>query len=227
METPFSPPKLSPSTRRVAGILRGIQQQLREAKQERLWLQEQLEKAAQERLALTNLLYEVLEELRQLNAESAPSEWPSEVGMDYSYLQSCLAQGDWEQANEYTGLLLLALAGYESTEMLSLEEIEALPRVDMDTLDRLWWEYSEGRFGFRVQESIWQEVNRDYGLFCDRLGWRIQLNWLSARQLTFSLSAPVGHLPAIIWRNRACYGLGFYSPTEVLETIFAIFDSTT
>ncbi|MDJ1173401.1 GUN4 domain-containing protein [Roseofilum capinflatum] len=189
---------------------------------ERDWLKEQLEIASQEREELRNLLYEVLLELRQLKGAEAPNPWPSEVGMDYRHLVDLLAAGSWQEANEYTWLLVLALAGYEEGDDLALEEIEALPKTDIETLDRLWYEYSEGRFGFGVQEWIWQECDRHYDRFCDRVGWRIQSKWLSTDQLRFSLSAPVGHLPAIIWRNRACYGLGYHSPDEVLETLFLV-----
>jgi len=194
---------------------------LPEEETEQTGLQQQLEIAAQEREELRNLLHEVLFELRKLKGNSEPNPWPSEVGMDYSHLVSLLEAGSWQEANEYTWLLLLALAGYEEGDDLALEEIEALPKMDMETLDRLWYEYSEGRFGFGVQEWIWEECDRHYEVFCDRIGWRIQSKWLSMDQLSFSLSAPVGHLPAIIWRNRACYGLGYHSPDEVLETLFS------
>ncbi|MBP0010713.1 MULTISPECIES: GUN4 domain-containing protein [unclassified Roseofilum] len=184
-------------------------------------LKEQLKIAAQEREELRNLLYEVLAQLQELQGTPEPNPWPSEVGMDYSHLVALLGAGSSQEANEYTWLLLLALAGYEEGDTLGLEEMEALPRTDMETIDWLWYEYSEGRFGFGVQEWIWEECDRHYEVFCDRIGWRIQSKWLSTNQLRFSLSAPVGHLPAIIWRNRACYGLGYHSPEEVLETLFS------
>ncbi|MDJ1170899.1 GUN4 domain-containing protein [Roseofilum sp. BLCC_M154] len=193
-----------------------------EEEREQDWLKKQLKIAAQEREELRNLLYEVLAQLQQLQGTPEPNPWPSEVGMDYSHLVDLLAAGSWQEANEYTWLLMLALAGCEEGNELGLEEMEGLPRTDMETLDRLWYEYSEGRFGFGVQEWIWEECDRHYEVFCDRIGWRSQSKWLSTDQLIFSLSAPVGHLPAIIWRNRACYGLGYHSPEEVLEALFSI-----
>ncbi|MEY4519135.1 MAG: hypothetical protein RLZZ499_1734, partial [Cyanobacteriota bacterium] len=39
--------------------------------------------------------------------------------------------------------------------------------------DDLWTKYSDGRFGFSVQRSIWQssEVNGDIFKFMSRVGW--------------------------------------------------------
>ncbi|MDJ1184695.1 GUN4 domain-containing protein [Roseofilum casamattae] len=187
-------------------------------------IRQQLQEAREERSQLKMLLDEVLQQLRQLQGIPEPSHRPSEVGMDYGYLEELLAAGSWQEANDYTWLLLLALAGYEEGEELSLEEIEELPRTDMDTLDRMWSEYSAGQFGLRVQQNIWHEVEFDYTVFCDRIGWRVQDKWLSYDELHCSLKAPAGHLPAIAWLKRSCYGLSFHSPDEILETLFGLID---
>ena len=53
---------------------------------------------------------------------------------------------------------------------------------------------------FSVQRKIWQELGGkiDYNTECqlgERLGWRVNSNWLSHDRLDFSLEAPVGHFP--------------------------------
>ncbi|MGD1858136.1 MAG: GUN4 domain-containing protein [Leptolyngbyaceae cyanobacterium] len=70
--------------------------------------------------------------------------------------------------------------------------------------------YSQGRFGFSVQKKIYIEcggkldgkypgdsTRRRFG---DKVGWRIKGEWVMYSSLTFSTSAPSGHLP---------YGGGF------------------
>ncbi|NET17291.1 MAG: hypothetical protein F6K08_32990, partial [Okeania sp. SIO1H6] len=79
---------------------------------------------------------------------------------------------------------------------------------DLLTIDWLWEYYSNGLFGLNVQQRIWESVSGEYGDFCDRVGWRNGESWKYYDELSFNLQALEGHLPVIIWRRRACYGVG-------------------
>jgi len=132
-------------------------------------------------------------------------ELKSEVGVDYSQLQKLLSQGKWKEADKETARVMLKAANRESG-WLDEESIEKFPCADLRTIDQLWVKYSDGRFGLSVQKRIYVEcgakldgVYPGYEIwknFCDRIGWRLNGEWMYTNQLTFSTSAPQGHLPA-------------------------------
>jgi hypothetical protein len=66
-------------------------------------------------------------------------------------------------------------------------------------IDKLWVKYSNGRFGFSVQEYIYKDVGEDYPSFCDRVGWPIHNPSNLESVLKFNLRAPMGHLPSRRW----------------------------
>jgi len=100
---------------------------------------------------------------------------------------------------------MLKVTRREKEGYLNVEHIENFPCTDLRTIDRLWVKYSNGRFGFSVQKRIWESFGGkpgkwDYEIykkFCDRVGWYEMKKdtWKSYDYLTFSLNAPLGHLP--------------------------------
>lgn len=101
---------------------------------------------------------------------------------------------------------MLKSVGREQEGQLSLESINALPCLDLHTIDQLWVYYSQGRFGFSTQKPIYlscgNQPGEDYNWeafkhFGDRIGWREGESWRKYENLSFTLNAPVGHLPVI------------------------------
>ena len=93
-----------------------------------------------------------------------------------------------------------------------LEQGGDLKIIIKDTygLDAFKYNASKGRFGFSTQKQIWQELGGqvDYQTersLGDRVGWRVNNSWLNYDDLTFSLDAPTGHLPA---RGSALWARG-------------------
>ena len=127
----------------------------------------------------------------------------SAVGIDYSQLQELLAAEKWPEADEETRIVMLRVARKERQGFLRLEEIENFPTEDLHTINQLWVEHSNKRFGFSVQKRIFQSIGGEpyvisqeiYNSFADCVGWRVNRTWLSYDQLTFSLDALPGHLP--------------------------------
>ncbi len=125
--------------------------------------------------------------------------WSKESVGDYRELKNYLQEGDWELANQETLKVMVQVAGSE--EKFAVMEF---PCEDLKYIDRLWVEYSNGNFGFSVQQQVYHETGNTigeynvnaYGRFGDRLGWQKKQVWLSAAELTFSDSAPQGHLPS-------------------------------
>lgn len=146
------------------------------------------------------LLGYILETDSNIGENPETNPWGSAVGMDYSQLQKLLAAGKWQEADRETEALMLAISGKEKTGRLTAPDLKNFPCRDLRLLDQLWVESSNGRFGFRVQNRIWQEVEQNYQTFSDRLGWRVANSWLPYSALTFNHAAPVGHLPS--WGRR-------------------------
>ncbi|MEL7034853.1 MAG: GUN4 domain-containing protein [Cyanobacteria bacterium J06592_8] len=156
--------------------------------------------------------------LESSSVEETP--FPSEMGMDYLPLSELLAAGDWKNADEYTWQIVLYLARQEPEGWLRQEDLENFPCTDLKTIDYLWNYYSHGLFGFTVQQQILENLAGDYASFCDRIGWRTGENWKYYDELTFNLNAPPGHLPVMVWRKRACYGMGSGTAAENLVLLF-------
>ncbi len=127
----------------------------------------------------------------------------SEKGVDYSRLRDLLSIGNWKEADRETKSVMLKAVDRENKGYLDIEDIENFPYLDLQTIDRLWLKYSQGKFGFSVQKRIWQKLDENfpegYPIKCkfgERLGWYVNNEWLIWEELNFSLTAPDGHLPS-------------------------------
>lgn len=122
----------------------------------------------------------------------------------YTKLEDLLkAQNFWEADNE-TNKLMLEVANRKNEDWLTTEDAEKFPCEELRTIDNLWLKYSQGKFGISVQQDIYQNLGGTKKLdlnvwrsFGERVGWRINNQWLKHSNLNFSLSAPNGHLPVI------------------------------
>ncbi|WP_322728710.1 GUN4 domain-containing protein [Nostoc sp. ChiQUE01b] len=148
------------------------------------------------------LSIEKTELLELSNNGNYVKEFQISHNIDYSKLQTLLAQYKWKEADIETAKLMLQVIGKNYWNEVYKEDILNFSCEAFYTIDRLWQQYSHGYFGFSVQQSIWHEIGAqvDYETqkrLGDRLGWRKDGNWLNYDQLTFKLSpmTPMGHLP--------------------------------
>lgn len=102
----------------------------------------------------------------------------------------------WRKADEETSKIMLKIANRISAGWLREEDFTLLPCPDIETIDELWTDFSQGRFGFTTQSRIWQSLEEDYTKFSDAVSWRLNYKWQKYSQLKFNLEAPPGHLPA-------------------------------
>lgn len=126
--------------------------------------------------------------------------------IDYAPLRILLATQQWRQANEKTTELILQATGRAKQGWIPPETLKKISCWDLKTIDDLWREYSNNRFGFSVQFPYFIETgNRPgrlvdveaYQRFGDRVGWRRNGDWVVFKEdLNFNLDAPSGHLPA-------------------------------
>ncbi|VEP17045.1 Serine/threonine protein kinase [Hyella patelloides LEGE 07179] len=138
----------------------------------------------------------------------------SQSGIDYTQLKDYLKAQKWQEANQITEKLLLKAAHQERKNWLERDDLKNLNCEDLYIIDRLWSYYSEERFGFSVQHSIWYNLEiKKYQYFGEQIGWYQEKKWLLIKHINFSLSAPKGHLPVLSWWfGHAIWGLkGLFS----------------
>ena len=149
------------------------------------------------------------EQIRALKVEVSLK---SEKGIDYTKLRDLLAAGKWFEADQETGLLMCQAAGRESEGWLRSFELDNFPCEDLRTINQLWLQHSDGKFGFSIQKKIYEslagtrEDNKSGSVwkkFGVLVGWRKGGFWLHYDDLTFNKSAPTAHLPSVLWYGES------------------------
>ncbi len=92
-------------------------------------------------------------------ASSAPSPQrqtlKSSTGVDYTKLQDLLASGKWQEANQETWNVMCQAARKNIGSVLSAEEVKQISCDDLQLIDKLWRQHSQGRYGFSAQNQIY------------------------------------------------------------------------
>ena len=135
----------------------------------------------------------------------------------YTRLNDLLALQKWREADEETARVMLKVAGREKDSWLHKKDIEEFSRQDLSIIDSLWIKHSQGKFGFSLQTQIWRELGgkidrQTETKLGDHLGWFVKQQWLKHSELTFSLDAPVGHLPSRLVGVSPLLGIGVVIP---------------
>ncbi len=98
---------------------------------------------------------------RRLGTVTAPpmsEARPVVVAQDiYAPLRSALAQSNWELANLETWNLFCQGLKKAPRTPLSREDVARIPCELLQQIDRLWQQYSQGRFGFSVQQQLFSQ----------------------------------------------------------------------
>ena len=69
---------------------------------------------------------------------------------------------------------------------------------DLETIDRLWKIYSQGKFGFSIQAKLLKSVGKIYDILWPRIGWKKDGIWTRyPSAFSWSLDAPDGHMPLV------------------------------
>ena len=132
-----------------------------------------------------------------------PEGWlatTSAKGLDYAPLQWALMEQRYEDADRLTSAHLRELAGADAVNRgyVYYSEVPPIPSVDLESLDRLWVVFSQGRFGFSVQIRLLRSLSGRWDQLWPRLGWKQGGVWTRyPGSFTWSLEAPEGHLPLV------------------------------
>ncbi|MEM7760946.1 MAG: GUN4 domain-containing protein, partial [Cyanobacteria bacterium P01_A01_bin.40] len=98
-------------------------------------------------------------------------ELKSDQGIDYTPLRNYLEAGSWQEADLETHKFMLKTT---KKSYLTPESIKNFPCNDLKTINSLWQYYSDGRFGFSIQNKEYQNLAKSINSLGDKLGWRQQ-----------------------------------------------------
>ena len=79
----------------------------------------------------------------------------SSTGVDYTKLRAFLSNGKWQEANQETWNVMCQAARKNIGSVLTAEEIKQIYCDDLQIIDNLWRQYSQGRYGFSAQNQIY------------------------------------------------------------------------
>lgn len=164
------------------------------------------------------------------NANIIIANSSNDISKLYYNLERLLKENNFRDADLQTlEIIKQAVIKNNDYTALSYVEIKSIDCDDLNKLDSLWYQYSNGKFGFKVQKDLWFSINEsklvrfaNYSLYGLIVGWVDKKNnisevtdsnhFLSYDQLDFSLNASNGHLPVL---GLPSYALGegnaFYS----------------
>jgi hypothetical protein len=72
----------------------------------------------------------------------------SEKGVDYRKLRDLLKAGQWKEADQETDRRMLEAVGRKEDDWIRGEEVLNFPCADLKTINALWVDYSNGKWGF-------------------------------------------------------------------------------
>ncbi|TYQ28554.1 GUN4 domain-containing protein [Pseudanabaena sp. UWO310] len=79
----------------------------------------------------------------------------SSTGVDYTKLRALLAGGKWQEANQETWNVMCHAARKNIGSVLTSEEIKQISCDDLQIIDKLWQQHSQGRYGFSAQNQVY------------------------------------------------------------------------
>jgi hypothetical protein len=92
-----------------------------------------------------------------VRGELSPSTSPliSKTGVNYTKLQVLLSNSRWQEADQETWNVMCQAARKNVGSVFSAEDIKQVSCDDLQIIDNLWQQYSQGRFGFSTQNQIY------------------------------------------------------------------------
>ena len=135
-----------------------------------------------------------------------------QTGIDYTNLQTLLAQKKWLEADRQTKKAISnvfeTIKRKSDTSLIELTTLADRSCNDIYTIDFLWRKFSGDHFGLRIQQDLWNDLNhnKDFSItvwrsFATEIGWKKgDINnadgYVLYEQLNFNpQTAPQGHLP--------------------------------
>ncbi|KAK6914566.1 GUN4-like [Dillenia turbinata] len=141
------------------------------------------------------------------SSTTSTSPSTSQTTVSYDVLQQHLSSKNYRLADEETRRLLIVLAGEAAQKRgyVFFSEVQFISEADLKTIDELWRQHSNNKFGYSVQKRLWEKANKDFTRFFLKVGWMKKLdteveqwNYRSfPTEFMWELTdeTPEGHLP--------------------------------
>jgi hypothetical protein len=125
------------------------------------------------------------------------------VIVEFDRLEELLESRKWKEANDETLRLFLVMANRKPDENLHAWMIRQFSQDHLNTIDALWSQASDGKFGLSIQARLFAEAV-EYEEMSDAVAWPLfdeLVNWRRdyANFYNFNIDAVDGHLPH--WRK--------------------------
>ncbi|KAI3740668.1 hypothetical protein L2E82_31138 [Cichorium intybus] len=142
-----------------------------------------------------------------ISATASTSSTSAAQSTSFDLLQRLLSANDFREADNETRRLLIALAGDAAQKRgyVFFSEVQFIAESDLKTIDQLWRNHSNNKFGYSVQKRLWEKSNRDFTTFFIKVGWMkkldtevLQYNYRAfPDEFVWELNeeTPEGHLP--------------------------------
>ena len=133
----------------------------------------------------------------------------SSVEINYASLKKYLREKEWKKADKETATLIKTIIQkVTNSSDINVENIELLPSLDIETINSLWLESSNGKFGFSVQKEIFARFS-DRDKFGKRIGWQVMdsdgnYSWSQNDNFNYPDidASRRGHLPSSLWAGE-------------------------
>ncbi len=76
-----------------------------------------------------------------------------------------MSSDKFQEADQQTLRIILSLVGQEKKNWFNVEDIKNISCTDLDKINQLWINYSNGKFGFSIQKQIWIELGGKPGIY--------------------------------------------------------------
>ncbi|KAK4433788.1 Tetrapyrrole-binding protein, chloroplastic [Sesamum alatum] len=139
---------------------------------------------------------------------STSSNPSTSQNVSFEVLRQHLSSKNFREADEETRRLLIVLAGEAAQKRgyVFFSEVKFISEDDLKTIDGLWREHSDNKFGYSVQKRIWNKVKKDFTKFFIKVGWMKKLESSEVEQYNYRSfptefmwemeeGTPEGHLP--------------------------------
>ena len=145
---------------------------------------------------------------------------------NYTFLEELLSEKKWLEADRETNEQMLIAADRKRWGgWLQLKDLENFSCQDLKVIDRLWLQYSQGKWGFSLQKQIYQEVGKNYYDLGKLIGWRQEEKWLKIQELLFDNDTPNPLFPFSFRGLSSRIGEVNLASSAWIEAFFIRFDN--
>ena len=136
----------------------------------------------------------------QKNHVNVTSDEESELDVDYTALREFIQQNKFKEADFETTRIMLWIANRLTDQILTGEDFQDFPLLDLTTINKLWLTGSNNKFGFSIQKQIWIDKGGNPGKYTYQNFRRFveELKW-EKDDIPCDLRAKKGYLPKGIY----------------------------